>query len=274
VRLAPSFAGSFYPSDPEELQHMVDAYLVAVSDESTAGEGLLRGGVVPHAGYVYSGQCAAHLYTMLARREPDTVVLMGPSHRVHVEGAALFDLDGFETPLGPVASNRRLAERLAAQVENLHLTSPFAEHSLEVQLPFLRRAVPRSQVVAVAFGMADLDLSKRLAASLSELSAQEDIVVVASSDLSHFHRRDRARRLDARFAERLSALAVDELWEDLLTGETEACGSGAVLALLEFARSNGDEMKLLDLRDSAAVTGSEDDVVGYLSAAALEAGPA
>lgn len=272
MRLAAGFAGSFYPGRPEELLLQVDGYLATATATGAASTAPSPcGGIVPHAGYIYSGLCAAHLYCRLAKDPPQTVVLMGPSHRVAVDGAVVFDLEAFETPLGPVASNAALAGELSRAVDGLELRGAFSEHSLEVQLPFLRRVAPKSQVVAVAFGSPELELAWRLGEALHDLASRERVFVLASSDLSHFHARPAARRLDEQFAARVAALEIEELWEDLRTRRSEACGVGPVLSLLAFARQVGASMELLDLRDSGDVSGDTDDVVGYLAAAATGA---
>jgi AmmeMemoRadiSam system protein B len=267
VRLAAGFAGSFYPGRPEELLRQVDDYLASATAAATVAS-TPRGGIVPHAGYVYSGLCAAHVYSRLANDPPEIVVLMGPSHRVAVDGAVAFDLEAFETPLGPVASNAALAAELSRAVDGLDLGAPFAEHSLEVQLPFLRRVAPKCEVVAVAFGFPELAISRRLGEALHDLASRESVFVLASSDLSHFHARPAARRLDEQFASRVAALQIEELWEDLRSRRSEACGVGPVLSLLCYAREVGAHMELLDLRDSGDVSGDTDEVVGYLAAVA------
>lgn len=268
MRLLPSFQGQFYPGHPVELAETVDALLRQASTPEIE-PGRILGVLVPHAGYVYSGETAARALAAVAGSRPEAIVLMGPSHRVPVDGIHVFDVEGFETALGPVDCPVALAREIAADLKGASCGSPFPEHSLEVQLPILHRVLADTPVVAIAFGLPDLELARRLAERLVELARSRRLLVVATSDLSHYHSHEAASQLDGRFRDLLLAGDSHGLWSALNARETEACGAGPVLTLMEMARRNDAEFTVMDQRDSSHAFGDTDRVVGYISALAL-----
>jgi MEMO1 family protein len=245
----PAVAGTFYPDSAKVLRDTVDAMLAAArapAEPQRPPKAL----IVPHAGYVYSGPIAATAYATLIpfRDRYRKVVLLGPSHRVYFPGLALTEADVLDTPLGPVAIDGALPDvpRLAA---------PHArEHSLEVQLPFLQRVLPGFTLVPLAVGDArGAEVARVIEA---EWGGPETLIVV-SSDLSHYHPYEVARRTDAVTARRILDLSPGPLHHD------QACGATPVNGLLEVARRRGLRPELLDLRSSGDTAGSPDAVVGY-----------
>ena len=250
----PAVAGQFYPSDADDLAEEVDKWLGQVRAEPAPR---LRGLVCPHAGYVYSGLTAAHCYRLVAGLHPKTVVVMAPSHHHAFLGASIAPVDAYRTPLGLV----RVSE-LAARWSG---TEPFVsepqahatEHSLEVQLPFLQRTAPQAQIVPIVFGRVDPQaVARRLAEHLPA-----DALVVASSDLSHFHPYDVARRLDQATIDAVLALDLDRI------AVAEACGKGPIMALVSLALERGYKARLLDYRNSGDTAGNKAKVVGYAAIA-------
>jgi len=264
MRLSTAFHGQFYPAERAELEACVDACLAG----STAHGRELLGLVVPHAGYIYSGSTAGRAIGLLRASPPAAVVVLGPSHRVYFEGVRVFELEGYETPLGPLPAEPALAAEIARGLSGDSSHAGFPEHSVEVQLPLLARAVPGVPVVQIVIGAAADDELRRLARVLLDLRERWDFVVLASSDLSHFHSRGEATQLDRRFAELLGSGDRQALREALEGGQVEACGAGGVLTLMEMANATGADLEILERTDSSVTSGDESQVVGYLAAAA------
>lgn len=250
-------AGSFYPGDPDELRQMVHGMLKAAG--GVAVQQKIRGLVSPHAGYVYSGIVAAAGYKQL---DPSvrTVILLGPSHRVLIRAASIPEVSAYRTPLGEVRL-APLASRLGKSpgfksVPEAHLM----EHSLEVQLPFLQVALNRFEIVPILVNSSD---PEALAATLAPL-IDENTLVVASSDLSHYYPYDRAVVLDdicnkAIAGGKLSGMSL-----------CEACGKQAVLTLMRIAEIKGWQGVLIDYKNSGDTAGGKDRVVGYASIAFVD----
>jgi AmmeMemoRadiSam system protein B len=253
-------AGTFYPSDPEVLAALVDRLLDDAWDEaSEAGRPLRQPKVLvaPHAGYDYSGAVAASAY---ARVRPwanviRRVVLVGPAHRAFVPGLATTSLDCWLSPLGPVAIDNVLRGRVVTHPAVVVDDAAHAgEHSLEVQLPFLQRALPGVSVLPLVAGRCPAGM----VADVLELTwGGAETLVVVSTDLSHYHRAAQARIQDARTA----AAVVACTWEAI--GPDDACGVVPLRGALEFARRHALAVEQLDLRNSAETAGPAERVVGY-----------
>jgi len=252
----PAVAGLFYPEDPNELLLTVDTLLdQADTPEPTAAAP--RAIIAPHAGYIYSGPTAATAYRLIRahRREYKRVALFGPSHRIAFAGLAVPDSDSFRTPLGDIALDTTAIEQLLQlpQVNRLEQAHS-QEHSLEVQLPFLQRALDEFTLIPVVVGNAsDADV----AAAIQTIWNDEHTLIVISSDLSHYHDYATAQRMDRRTSEAIVALQGDQIdYED-------ACGRTPVKGLLQLARQRGLEGEIIDLRNSGDTAGDRDRVVGY-----------
>ena len=260
---APAVAGLFYPAEPARLRADVEAMLAAArraDDGGTAPAAL----IVPHAGYVYSGPTAALAWARADARRGRVrrVVMLGPAHRVGVRALALPGCRAMDTPLGPVEVE------VPAQIEELAaaglvVTRPdvhAAEHSLEVQLPFLAAVLPGASVVPLAVGWVAPD---RAAEAIRPFLGRPDTLVVVSSDLSHYLPLAEARRVDEATIERILALRAD-------IDHEEACGATGVNALLLAAGERGLVPRLLGSATSADTIGSPDRVVGYAAVAFYE----
>lgn len=250
---APAVAGLFYPDDARVLDAEVRGYLAAADAAGPAPKAI----IAPHAGYVYSGSVAASAHARLAagRGVVSRVVLLGPAHRVPFTGLAASGARAFETPLGLVpvdieAVKRVLALPQVAVLDDAHRM----EHSLEVHLPFLQRVLDDFSVVPLVVGDAT---ATEVAEVIEHLWGGAETVIVISSDLSHYHDYDTARRLDAATACAIEALRPDDI------SPGQACGRLAIQGLLRVARAHGLHAKTIDLRNSGDTAGRRDEVVGY-----------
>jgi AmmeMemoRadiSam system protein B len=252
----PAVAGRFYPADPEALARDVRAHLAtaAPADPATGSPKAL---IVPHAGYLYSGPIAGSAYRALAARPQriERVVLLGPSHRVALRGLAAPDADAFASPLGDVPIDRAcLAELLALPQVCVLDSAHAAEHSLEVQLPFLQCALGAFRLVPLSVGDAE---PEAVAEVLERAWGGPETLIVVSSDLSHYHDYATARRLDAQTSAAIEALDPSGV------GPQAACGRVPVRGLLLAARRARLRARTLDLRSSGDTAGSRERVVGY-----------
>ncbi|MGH0033546.1 MAG: AmmeMemoRadiSam system protein B [Myxococcota bacterium] len=252
-------AGQFYPAHGGSLEHDVRGYLDAARAEADAEAvpGSPKAIIAPHAGYLYSGPVAGSAYARVAHRrdEIERVVLLGPSHRVPLEGLAVPAHDAFETPLGRIELDRQAIERARSLPQVRELDGPHAmEHSLEVHLPFL-------QVVLGDFRLAPFAVGDASAAEVEEvlelLWGGAETLIVVSSDLSHYYDYETARLLDASTTRAIVELAPERL------GPESACGRVPARGLLRAARRHGLRARAVDVRSSGDTAGPRDRVVGY-----------
>ncbi|MCM8813128.1 MAG: AmmeMemoRadiSam system protein B [Candidatus Omnitrophica bacterium] len=265
---ATSAAGRFYPSDPEELAATLSRFLNAVPPRAYPGR--LYAAICPHAGYEYSGRVAAEVYRLLQEQPPQTVILLGPSHRVPLRGFAVWPQGGFQTPLGTVAVDERTAQAIQRAVPDAQaIPAAFAEeHSLEVQLPFLQTVAPRARIVPVVMNNAAYAHCEKLAFVLAGLLRRhEKFMIVVSSDLSHYHPDAPARVIDAQTVSMIEQLEDAELFSRMDEQGGRLCGGAAVTTLLltmrELGVSKGELLRYATSAESAA--GAADAVVGYAS---------
>lgn len=274
----PAVAGRFYPARGEALRDTVDELLdaagPAAGDHASDHPPLLPdqrivAAVVPHAGYIYSGGVAGAVYRSLRGREFEASVLIGPDHFMGFGGAAVYARGSFATPLGEVTIHEEFATRILAAgppiVERPDIHG--REHSLEVQLPFLQRVLPGGPIVPILLGRPDPKAIRLLATALMEIAQNRPILVVASTDLSHYHPRARARQLDEVVLHAIREVSALELLRALADGRGEACGGGALATALTVARELG-VVACQDLvyADSGDVNDDPASVVGYVGA--------
>ncbi|MDP3307601.1 AmmeMemoRadiSam system protein B [Methylotenera sp.] len=252
----PAVAGTFYPRDGKVLANEVVSFLNAATPaiDHVSPKAI----IVPHAGYVYSGQTAASAYACLSpsRMTIKRVILLGPVHRVPVRGLALPDVEAFVTPLGEI----KLDQSAMASIAGLNqvVVSPPAhalEHSLEVQLPFLQTVLDDFQLVPLAVGDAT---PAEVAEVLDTLWGGPETVIVVSSDLSHFLPYEMAQLVDKETVQNILRL------NNTLTHH-QACGGTPINGLLLAARHHHLKPKLLELCNSGDTAGDKNRVVGYAS---------
>ncbi len=259
-------AGHFYPSNPDKLREDINLLL----DVTKPKEKFERvfGIVAPHAGYVYSGKTAAHAYNLLLGKKFKTVVIISPSHSEYFPGICVFEGHAYETPLGLLKVDKEFCEKLVTNDNVIFkgYEGHRREHALEVQLPFLQSVLKDFKIVPIVMG----DQSKRnidtLAKKLAEVSDDETLIV-ASSDLSHFYSKSQADKLDSVVEMRVREFDFESLQFDLENHTCEACGGGPIVALMKAANlKNIRHSMVLSRTDSGDVTGDNSEVVGYLSA--------
>jgi AmmeMemoRadiSam system protein B len=266
MRVRPAaVAGRFYPDDPDELRSIIEDYLVSARSVRSAQGGERveqmvrpRAVIVPHAGLVYSGPIAASAYVRLEpyAAEIERVLLIGPAHRVPLDGLALSTADAFATPLGLMPVDRA-ACAAALEIAGViaHDGAHRDEHSLEVQVPFLQMVLPHAALLPVLVGRgAAAETVRDLVARFLDGPGW---VAVISSDLSHFYPAELCRALDAE-----TSRAIERLADAELNGQ-RACGYLGIQGLLQVARERSWQAATVDLRNSGDTAGGRESVVGY-----------
>lgn len=195
----PAVAGTWCPGSASALAAAVDSHLAEADRDGQAVHGELVALIAPHAGLMYSGPVAAHAYRLLRDRQFDVAVLVGPSHFIGFEGVALYSTGAFETPLGAASIEESCASDLmrASTVVRERTAAHAREHSLEMQLPFLRRLAPDATIVPLLMGYQTAETARDLGAALGTVLRGRRALLVASTDLSHYHDSATAARLDA-----------------------------------------------------------------------------
>jgi MEMO1 family protein len=250
-------AGMFYPGEHTSLARE----LLGMLDETRGAPlvaGFPKGLIVPHAGYIYSGNVAAQAYALLrpAIGIVKRVVLLGPCHRVAVRGLALPEAAAFETPLGRVEVDTEAAAALKGlQQVVVNAATHAHEHSLEVQVPFLQQVLKGFKLVPLVVGSAS---AEEVAEVLDRLWGGPETLIVISSDLSHYHRYDQARAIDRRTVRAIVGFRTD-------IDHEQACGATPLIGFLHTAKHRAMQPELLDARNSGDTAGGRDRVVGYAS---------
>jgi MEMO1 family protein len=262
-------AGTWYSDDPARLVAELDAHLASAD---VADDPPPRALVAPHAGLMYSGPVAAYAYNAARRARPAAIVLVGPSHFVPFEGVSIWPDGAWETPLGPIQVDEELASRLRA-ASDIIVEMPAAhgrEHSVEMQLPFLAHLLPGVPIVPMVMGRQTHATSFALSTALAHAVRESggDVLLIASSDLSHYEDARVAERLDAVVIERVGAMDPHGLMHALEREPRHACGGGPMVAVLDAAVQLGaSKADVLRYADSGDVSGDKSAVVGYMAAA-------
>jgi AmmeMemoRadiSam system protein B/AmmeMemoRadiSam system protein A len=265
-------AGAWYPDDPQELSTMIDGYLQAVKPVDGAPEAL----IVPHAGYRYSGSVAAYGFKQLEHREIDTAVLLASDHQPPLSRPiSVWSRGGFDTPLGVMPVNERLAGQLVEYHPDIRFDpeTHLSEHPIEIELPFLKRVCPDCQILPVQIGSTAKATVELLAQALIELLPRERVVIIASSDLSHYPAYDDALRIDRATLGAIELADPEALRRSIkesLGGQnrnlaTCACGEAPIQVAMKFAAARGAETSsVLHYANSGDVEGGDHSrVVGY-----------
>ncbi len=263
-------AGSWYPDSAPALAAAVDRHLAEADRTAVNVPGDLVALIAPHAGLMYSGPVAAHAYRLLRDRAFDVAVLVGPSHFVGFEGVAIYPSGGFETPFGVAPIDRDCARAIlaATPVVHEHPTAHAREHSLEMQLPFLERIAPNLPIVPLLMGYQTAATARALGSGLGAALRGRKALLVASTDLSHYHDAATASALDAVVIDCVSRFDDEGLQRALEAQPDHACGGGPTVAVMRAARLAGArDAVVLRYADSGDVSGDKSAVVGYLAAA-------
>ena len=257
----PAVAGQFYPGEPDELRETVDTYLDA-SGVQSASERVVTV-ISPHAGYIYSGPTAGYAYARVRGKKPKRVVLLGCSHRYAIDTASVYAEGAFATPIGTFPIDGPFARELAAVTQSVSDIPHAPEHALEVQLPFLARAVGLVPIVPVLFGASASAWHAKMGEEIARMLDPGDFVI-ASTDLSHYLSEQEANAIDRQSID--AVLTRD--WRVYARGIREQscsmCGAAAVTAAMACAAAlRASAWALLDYRTSAAASGDYRRVVGY-----------
>ncbi|MEM4268103.1 MAG: AmmeMemoRadiSam system protein B [Candidatus Woesearchaeota archaeon] len=246
-------AGRFYPSSKDELKKVVQTYITQASPEPVDN---VKGIVVPHAGYIYSGLTAGYAYNLIQGQEYNTIIILGPSHTAAFYGASVVNATHFSTPLGLVRLSSKAKQLMSEPLFSYQPAAHIKEHSIEVQLPFLQTALGEFEIIPITIGYVD---PTKLGDVLLKY-IDDNTLVIASSDLSHYHPYEEARRLDQACINAVPAIDFENFQK------CEACGYLPVATLMYIAKKQGWKGKLLDYRTSGDTAGAKDSVVGYMSA--------
>jgi AmmeMemoRadiSam system protein B len=262
----PAVAGMFYPASETKLKNELTLLLdISRTDQMFDN---ISAVVVPHAGIIYSGKTAGFAYNLLKGKDFNRVVIISPSHREYFPGCSVYNGDAYRTPLGSVFVDTELRENLLQNSRNIFAGTEGhrSEHALEVQIPFLQMVFDEFTILPIVMG----DQSKKYVDELAEKLASikdENTLIVASSDLSHFYSSTRAEMLDSKVEKRIADFDFEGLIDDLASRKSEACGGGCVAAAMKASYLSGaKKSKVLYRNTSAETSGDNREVVGYLSA--------
>ena len=269
----PAVAGQFYPADPKQLADVVDKFLDKVAQEEAKGK--IIGLICPHAGYEFSGQVAAYSYHQIKGKHYDTVVLIGLGHRGSPGMVSVYPVGAYETPLGKVPVNSELAAKIMMDHADLIKYQEWAdapEHSLEVQLPFLQRVLKDFSIVPILVTECSLTECATVAKAVADACRGENVLLVASSDLSHYPAYEDAVRADKATRQswltmdpgKILALDREQMGEGINNLACAACGRDAIVTTIMAAKLLGaDKVWLLEYANSGDVMGDRSRVVGY-----------
>jgi len=266
-----ALAGRWYPADPDELAHNVDGYLTDAQPPEIPGE--IIGVVSPHAGHQYSGPVAGYAFAVLKSAAPELVVILSPMHQPARAPLLTTSHQAYRTPLGEVAVNRQMLIEISDKLQEteageLTEISRDQEHSVEILIPFLQRALEgKFQILPIMLRRQSPEVAEILADVLAEQLAGKNALLVASTDLSHFYTSQEAEQLDQRIIQEITAFNPDGIYQAEEEGKGYACGKGALAAAIWAAQKLGaNHAEHLKYSHSGDVTGNHSRVVGYEAA--------
>jgi AmmeMemoRadiSam system protein B len=267
------YGGSFYPSDPLALTKTISGFYFKAKKKHIDGDVVSL--ISPHAGYVYSGQVAAAGFKLLEGLKYDVVVVISPSHADMFLGASIYNGGAYVTPLGKLFVDLDLAVKMGNINPKVYLSTKGhtggairrTEHALEVQLPFLQVVLGDFRLIPIVMGEQEWDVCMGLAEVLAGTLHDKNALIVASSDLSHYHSAAEAEMLDNIVISKVASFDPEGLSNAIARRECEACGAGpAVAAMLAARKLGADRSDLVEYAHSGQVSGDMDAVVGYMSA--------
>ncbi|MFH1857111.1 MAG: AmmeMemoRadiSam system protein B [Candidatus Omnitrophota bacterium] len=262
-------AGQFYPADKSSLLEMLKGFFEKRESISKID---VKAAVVPHAGYIYSGKVAAGLYSLLPD-DIETAVILGPNHTGLGKDYSLMKTGAWQTPLGKVEIDEDVAEQISKDAEILKddFTAHRMEHSIEVQVPFLQYINPRIKIVPIVLGGHNLDDLKLIANAIA-ISAQKErkMIVIASSDMTHYESAQAAEEKDKKVIDAIIALDDKKLIQNVKEYSISMCGAATCYVAVNFAKKMGlKSARLINYQTSAEVSGDYSSVVGYASIALM-----
>jgi len=267
-------AGTWYPASKTELQAMLQGYLDKAAPEKTDGQ--IFAIISPHAGYQFSGPVAAYGFKLVQNQNIKTVIIIGFSHRKFFDGIAVYAKGAWRTPLGQIDIDETLADKIISANPRIRFEPGLfdEENSIEMQIPFVQAALKDVRIVPIAFGTQGYGDAEILADVLAEaLKGRDDYLIVASTDLSHYHPYEEANSIDRRLVATLTMMKGKTLYDEAGAGICELCGVMPVTATLLTAEKMGfDKIKILKYANSGDTFGDKSKVVGYVSAAVYKEG--
>lgn len=253
-----SVNGTFYPARAEELERNFEYFSGLYNEDEVIPLATCRAVIVPHAGYIYSGYTANIAYKVLQQRKAKNFVVIGPSHRVAFDGMSLCSFESYKTPFGNILRADDLYEKLLQKFGSTCREEVHAEHSTEVQFPFIKYYLPEANILEIVYGN---ESPENISALIDFVLAQGDCGVIISTDLSHFYNLEDANKLD-----NICLESIEELDTSKLHSGCETCGIIGVEAMMLSAKKLGLKANILDYRTSADASEDDSRVVGYVSA--------
>jgi hypothetical protein len=271
----PSVAGTFYSSSRQSLATDIDSYLSKAESDPILVErkrsiNQILGLVAPHAGHMYSGGVAAYAYALLKNTAPATYVIIGPNHTGKGKPIAI-SRDDWTTPLGVVKTDTTLCDAIKAEstLADFDESAHLFEHSIEVQLPFLQRVVDDPRIVAICMGIQSYAAANDIARAVADAAAKtrKNVVIIASSDFTHFESAESAKQKDERALRFIEKLHAKEFVDLVETENLSICGYGPIATALLWGTKNDCKVSLLKYANSGDVTSDYSEVVGYAAIA-------
>ncbi len=270
----PAVAGMFYPASSEKLKKDIVYYLSLEPAREIKQKPF--GIIAPHAGYVYSGPVAGVVYNSIRNFKYDGVIILSPSHLESFNFASVYSGDFYKTPLGKLAIDKKLAKKCCTNDKLVkfstkgHKSQNFSrgEHAIEVHLPFIQEIYGQIPIVPIIIGTMNYNVLNSLGKKLGEIAGEHNVLVIASSDLSHFHDYQDCMEIDNRLIRCLEKNQPMEYYKGIVSNKFEACGSGPITALLIAGKQQGvNSVQVLKYANSGDVQGGDKSrVVGYVSA--------
>ncbi len=264
----PNVSGHFYPSEAKKLSGMIKQMIAGA--KPFALENHIYGIICPHAGYIYSGKIAASAYKAIYMKNYSTVIILAPSHYHYLKKAAVYKSGSFKTPLGLVPVDSAFANKLLKNRRQFaYMPEVFEkEHAIEVQIPFLQKSLRKFSIVPVIISDSSYSRYEEISEILAQLTfKRKDVLIVASTDMSHFHGQNKAKAIDRTTLSLIADNDAHALFDDLAKGKCELCGGAAVITLMLTMKKIGiNQADILAYATSADTTNSPTDrVVGYSS---------
>lgn len=275
----PAVAGQFYPGDSLTLSREITDFFKNAKKEPIPGKIIAL--ISPHAGYMYSGQVAAYAYKLLEGLSFETVVVISPCHVAYFQGASVYNGDAYETPLGTIPVDTSLAGKISNVNKRVFLSNQGhgfvgqrGEHAIEVQLPFLQAVLGKFKLIPIVIGDQDWTTCEALAEALTKSLKGKRALIVASSDLSHYHPYNQAVILDSIVIDHVSSFDPEGLFNDVSAGLCEACGASPIVSAMLATKGLGaNKAKVVKYANSGDVTGDRSAVVGYMAAVIYNSKP-
>ena len=262
-------AGTFYPEKKEHLQQTLQNFRDCKKQDDIKDISCI---IAPHAGYIYSGKIAASAYQYIHNKKFDKVLVISPSHHDYFTGCTTIT-DNYVTPLGEIKTDSEFIEKLTglSRIVSVSNMGHGPEHALEVHLPFLQETLDEFKLIPLVMGRQNMETARILAEDLFEVikssNGQNKLLIVCSSDLSHFYEVEHARELDGVIKEDIKAFDPEKFNSDIINKKGEACGHGPILTGMILSRMLGaNQSKVIDYGTSGDVNMDFNSVVGYLSA--------